>query len=57
MGSRKSGAQPPPLLTESGLVRAMDFGKDQTYYDPNYADHWDDIMGYGQLGKGGHDEG
>ena len=28
-----------PLLTESGLVRAMDFGRDQTYYDPNYADH------------------
>src|SRR6058998_3616990 len=28
-----------PLLTESGMVRAMDFGKDQTYYDPNYADH------------------
>lgn len=28
-----------PLLTESGLVREMDFGKDQKYYDPNYADH------------------
>jgi Fur family ferric uptake transcriptional regulator len=28
-----------PLLTESGMVRPMDFGKDQTYYDPNYADH------------------
>jgi len=28
-----------PLLTESGLVREMDFGKGQTYYDPNYADH------------------
>lgn len=28
-----------PLLTESGLVRAVDFGKDYTYYDPNYADH------------------
>lgn len=28
-----------PLLTESGLVREMDFGKDQTFYDPNYADH------------------
>ena len=28
-----------PLLTESGLVREMDFGKDHTYYDPNYADH------------------
>lgn len=28
-----------PLLTESGLVRAVDFGKDHRYYDPNYADH------------------
>jgi Fur family ferric uptake transcriptional regulator len=28
-----------PLLTESGLVREMDFGKDYRYYDPNYADH------------------
>ncbi len=28
-----------PLLTESGLVREMDFGRDQKYYDPNYADH------------------
>lgn len=28
-----------PLLTESGLVREMDFGKDHAYYDPNYADH------------------
>ena len=28
-----------PLLTESGLVREMDFGKDYTFYDPNYADH------------------
>ena len=28
-----------PLLTESGLVREMDLGKDHTYYDPNYADH------------------
>src|SRR5580765_2569096 len=28
-----------PLLTESGLVREMDFGKDHTFYDPNYADH------------------
>ncbi len=26
-----------PLLTESGLVREMDFGKDQKIYDPNYA--------------------
>ncbi len=28
-----------PLLTESGLVREMDFGRDQKYYDPNYAEH------------------
>src|SRR2546428_6677224 len=28
-----------PLLTESRLVREMDFGKDYKYYDPNYADH------------------
>src|SRR5882672_10149336 len=28
-----------PLLTESGLVREMDFGKDYKYYDPNYAQH------------------
>jgi Fur family transcriptional regulator, ferric uptake regulator len=28
-----------PLLTESGFVREMDFGKDYKYYDPNYADH------------------
>lgn len=28
-----------PLLTESGLVREMEFGRDQKYYDPNYADH------------------
>jgi Fur family ferric uptake transcriptional regulator len=28
-----------PLLTGSGLVREMDFGKDYRYYDPNYADH------------------
>src|SRR5204863_5624737 len=28
-----------PLLTESGLVRVMDFGKDHKFYDPNYADH------------------
>lgn len=30
-----------PLLIESGLVRALDFGKDQKFYDPNYADHPD----------------
>ena len=28
-----------PLLTESGLVREMDFGGDHKYYDPNYAAH------------------
>ncbi len=28
-----------PLLTESGLVRAIDFGKNYTFYDPNYAEH------------------
>jgi Fur family ferric uptake transcriptional regulator len=28
-----------PLLTESGLLREMDFGKDRKVYDPNYAEH------------------
>src|SRR5947199_6001597 len=28
-----------PLLTESGLLREMDFGKDYKFYDPNYAQH------------------
>src|SRR5437660_11612462 len=28
-----------PLLTESGLVREMDFGKDYKFYDPNYAQY------------------
>jgi Fur family transcriptional regulator, ferric uptake regulator len=28
-----------PLLTESGLVREMDFGEDHKFYDPNYAKH------------------
>ncbi len=28
-----------PLLTESGLVTEMDFGKDYKFYDPNYAEH------------------
>ena len=28
-----------PLLTQSGLVREMDFGKDYKFYDPNYAAH------------------
>ncbi len=27
-----------PLLTESGLVREIDFGEDYKYYDPNYAE-------------------
>ena len=27
-----------PLLTESGLVREMDFGKHYKFYDPNYAE-------------------
>ena len=27
-----------PLLTESGLVREMDFGKARKIYDPNYAE-------------------
>jgi Fur family ferric uptake transcriptional regulator len=28
-----------PLLTESGLVRELDFGKHYKFYDPNYAEH------------------
>jgi len=28
-----------PLLTESGLVHEMDFGKEYKIYDPNYAEH------------------
>jgi Fur family ferric uptake transcriptional regulator len=28
-----------PLLTESGLVAEMDFGKQHKFYDPNYAEH------------------
>src|SRR6266496_5635922 len=28
-----------PLLTESGLLREMDFGKHHKFYDPNYAEH------------------
>jgi len=28
-----------PLLTASGLVREMDFGREYKYYDPNYAEH------------------
>ena len=27
-----------PLLTESGLVREMDFGEERKFYDPNYAE-------------------
>jgi Fur family ferric uptake transcriptional regulator len=27
-----------PLLTQSGLVRELDFGQDRKVYDPNYAD-------------------
>ena len=27
-----------PLLTASGLVGEMDFGKDRKFYDPNYAE-------------------
>ncbi len=26
------------MLTESGLVREMDFGRDYKFYDPNYAE-------------------
>lgn len=28
-----------PILVKSGLLREMDFGKDQKYYDPNFLDH------------------
>lgn len=28
-----------PLLTECGLLREMDFGKDYKFYDPNYTEH------------------
>jgi Fur family ferric uptake transcriptional regulator len=28
-----------PLLTESGLIRELDFGGDHKIYDPNYAEH------------------
>ena len=28
-----------PLLTECGLLREMDFGKDHKFYDPNYNEH------------------
>ena len=28
-----------PLLVEIGVLREMDFGKDQKYYDPNFNEH------------------
>lgn len=28
-----------PLLVESGLLKELDLGKDQMFYDPNYIDH------------------
>jgi len=28
-----------PLLVECGVLREMDFGKDQMYYDPNFNQH------------------
>jgi Fur family transcriptional regulator, ferric uptake regulator len=28
-----------PLLVECGVLREMDFGKDQRYYDPNFNQH------------------
>ena len=37
--SRATVYRTMPLLTESGLVHEMDFGKDYKIYDPNYADH------------------
>ena len=39
IGLARDGYRTLPLLTESGLVREMDFGKDYKFYDPNYADH------------------
>lgn len=27
------------LLVESGLLKEIDLGRDQTYYDPNFVDH------------------
>lgn len=30
-----------PILVESGLLKEMDFGRDQKYYDPNFIDHPD----------------
>ena len=37
--SRSTVYRTLPLLTESGLVREVDFGKDYKFYDPNYANH------------------
>ncbi|MDR1305559.1 MAG: transcriptional repressor [Verrucomicrobiales bacterium] len=28
-----------PVLVQTGLLRELDLGKDQMYYDPNYASH------------------
>ena len=28
-----------PLLVESGLLKELDLGKEQMFYDPNYIDH------------------
>ncbi|MEM6823380.1 MAG: transcriptional repressor [Verrucomicrobiota bacterium] len=28
-----------PVLVQTGLLRELDLGKDQSYYDPNYAKH------------------
>ena len=28
-----------PILVDSGLLKEMDFGKDQKYYDPTFIDH------------------
>ncbi|MDR0532388.1 MAG: transcriptional repressor [Verrucomicrobiales bacterium] len=28
-----------PVLVQTGLLRELDLGKDQMYYDPNYANH------------------
>ncbi|MDR1191672.1 MAG: transcriptional repressor [Verrucomicrobiales bacterium] len=28
-----------PVLVKTGLLRELDLGKDQTYYDPNYVNH------------------
>jgi Fe2+ or Zn2+ uptake regulation protein len=39
IGFARDGVPHLPLLTESGLVREMDFGRDHKFYDPNYADH------------------